>query len=116
MPGFPEVPQHRYSISLGEAAPVQFTLRFTYRLRVEGWYLDIIDADGIDLAVGRRLSASWGPTFGIVFAGQPEGILFVRGPSRYTRDQWTNELELLHLLLSDIDTTAAEPAPAVTVL
>jgi hypothetical protein len=92
-----------------------FTLRFTYRTRSEGWYLDIVDANGNDLARGRRLSASWGPILGMQIDGAPAGIMFVRGPSRYTRDQLNEELQLLRLDVAEITPTASAGLVTVTI-
>ena len=61
LPAFPELPQHSYSVALGETAPEQYQCRLTYRLRTEGWYIDITRPDGTALAEGRRISPGWGP-------------------------------------------------------
>lgn len=81
--GYPAEPQHIQTVALGG---VDFRVRCTWRERTRAWYLDLYAADGTPLVVGRRLSPGWAPYAGIQTAGMPDGVVWVRGPNDYARD------------------------------
>jgi len=84
IPTFQAQPKVSMIVTLGSE---RYSLTFTYRSRLNAWYLDISTVEGTALASGRRLSPGWDQLFGLVPAGgRPTGHLFVRGSDPYTRE------------------------------
>lgn len=95
LPIFPEQPQHEYTITLDG---VQFQVKLTYRDRRGSWYLDLEDANGTPIVLGRRCS----PGYPLVYpgtTGSPRGLLTCDAPADpYARD----ELRLLYFTAAEV--------------
>lgn len=88
----PELAQHRQTVALGEAL---YDVRLTWRARLQGWYLDLYDADGALLVEDRRVEPGWGPLWGIAIEGAPSVALVVIGPTPYRREDLGAALQIL---------------------
>lgn len=102
LPAFPTIPRHRYTVTLGDE---RFQVRLTWRARTRAWYLDLFDADGDAVALGRRLSPGFGPLLHLLPAGKYEdGELYVSGAlDPYRQEDLTSEINLDHYTNDDID-------------
>lgn len=96
---FYDQPQHRQTVTLDGT---EYQIRLTYRRRLASWYMDLYDAEGTAIALGRRLSPGWSPINGVIAEGGPPGLFLVKGVDPYKRD----EVELYYIPLAQI------PAPA----
>jgi hypothetical protein len=110
--GFPELPSHTQTVVLGLS---QFVVRFTFRERTGAWYLDLRTVDGQAIILGRRLSVDWLPLFGLSSDLAPDGVLFVRGPDGYVREDLGEDLLLIFYPLSELPAAAAEEQPTVVI-
>jgi hypothetical protein len=73
---YPSLPQHSGRVVLDGD---EYLLTFTWRERPASWYVDVYDASGVALLVGRRLAAQGAPWLGFAVPGLPAGQLFVSG-------------------------------------
>jgi hypothetical protein len=73
---YPTLPQQSGRVVLGGA---EYLLTFTWRERPASWYVDVYDAAGAALLLGRRLAPQGAPWFGFAVPGLPDGQLFVAG-------------------------------------
>jgi hypothetical protein len=112
LPAFPDAPAHTITIDLDGA---QYVVRYTWRERSASWYLDLSTVDGTALITGRRLSAGWVPTLGLVIDGLPSGVLFVRGVDGYERDDLGTDLLVVHYTDDEIASAAGDAADDVTI-
>lgn len=107
LPTFPAVPQVEYTVTLEGR---QFRLEFTWRRRLQAWYVSLYALDGTPLALGRRLSAGWDPFFGFVIEDGPDGIFLTRGTDGYAREDLGVNLRLLYFTRAEL--AAAQVAPS----
>lgn len=110
--GFPELPSHTQTVVLGAS---QFTIRFTFRDRTGAWYLDLWTVDGDPVILGRRLSVDWSPLLGLALDNAPEGVLFVRGPDGYVREELGDDLLLIFYPLSELPPEVVTAQPVVVI-
>lgn len=110
LPGYPAYPQHSYVVTLGER---RFRMAFTWRARPASWYMDLYDAEGTALALGRRLSPGWSPIASASLGERgPDGTLYCRGPEDYERMDWGDTLVLVFIPPADIDAAVGADAVA----
>ncbi len=102
-----QLAQQTQEVTLGEA---RYIVRMTWRARLRGWYLDLFDADGVQLVAERRLEAGWGPLWGLAFDGAPTVTLVVIGPQHYTQADLGAGLEVLTFALDELPPVVAGPA------
>jgi len=105
LPAFPAIPQHVYTVTLEGA---QFRLQFTWRRRLQSWYVSLLALDDTPIAMGRRLSAGWDPFFGFVLEAGPDGFFVVRGTDGYAREDLGASLRLVYFTRAEL--RAAIPA------
>lgn len=112
---FQGLPAHRQTLSLEST---QYRLRLTWRPRLRGWYADLYTLDEAPLALGRRLSAGWGPFFGLSLPNGPDGLFVVRGLDGYAQGDLGGALKLLYYTRAELAAAApaAEPDVFVRVL
>lgn len=106
MPFFHDVPSHRYTVTLDG---VQYEVRLVYRARTASWYIDLLDEDGVELVLGRRLSPSWSPVSGVITDGPP-GKIVAFGDDPYDRF----EIELWYFTAAEIEAAELEAASVAT--
>lgn len=82
IPTFPDLPAHRQTLTL-DGEPYQ--IRLVWRERLDGWYMDLLGADGETIVLGRRLSPQSLPLYGQTLPDGPPGVFLVRGPPYYRR-------------------------------
>lgn len=104
IPTYPGLPRHTMSVDLGGTV---FQLRFTWRERLGAWYLDVRDANEAALVTGVRLSSSWMPIEHYSVESGPAGVLYVRGPDEYRRDDFGDGVDLVYYDRTEIPATAA---------
>jgi hypothetical protein len=105
--GFPARPRDSQTVTLAGA---QHVVRFTWRPRLDAWYVDLHTVEGVPLVVGRRMSAGWAPFVGLRIEGLPTGLLYVRGSDGYARGDLGGNLRLVHYT----DEEVAQGAPETT--
>jgi hypothetical protein len=110
---FASQPQQTQIVTLGG---VQFQARLTYRNRTRAWYLDLYTSEGTALALGRRLSAGWGPLVGLSIPDGPAGYLFVRGADPYNREALGEDLRLIFYTAAEVEALAEEEEGPVVVV
>ena len=108
---FPELPAHLQSITLGET---QFSLRLTWRERTRAWYVDLLAANGTPIMQGQRVSPGWAIGAGLRPVGRPDGVLLIRGPAVYNREDLGGTVELVFYPTNELPLPLA-PAYPVTV-
>lgn len=98
---FPNEPQHSEEITFGQ---VQVRARFSWRPRLQAWYLDLYDTDRNPILLARRLSESSDPTFGHALSAELDRDVFtlVQGPSPYQREDLGARLMLLLIPRDDL--------------
>jgi len=106
LPAFPVQPQHTARVTLGDA---EFTVRLTWRARTASWYIDLYDADGAELLVGRRVSARGSLWLGMRVPGLPDGELFVSGLDGYARNDLGGKVEIVYYPRAEITPEPADP-------
>ena len=67
-------PVHEYTVDLGE---VEYTYTLTYQERQDAWYLDLYDADGESLLLGKRLTVNTAPLWRYRGDSMPAGQIVV---------------------------------------
>ncbi|MFU8802627.1 MAG: phage baseplate plug protein [Bradymonadaceae bacterium] len=85
---FPNLPNHTMTVRLGG---ITFRYRRTYRPRLRAWYVDIFNQDGNPVLIGRRINPEWSLQGSLPVEEIP-GIIFVRGPEGYTREELGRDL------------------------
>ena len=105
LPGFPDDAVHRYRIALGDES---FIVRFRWNLRTRAWYLDLYDADGVELTLGNRLSPQFSPVLLPDPQTRPEGALICVGVDPYVREALGDTLQLLHFTDVEVEAARAE--------
>ena len=115
VPVFPDVPQFSEEVTVGT---VRLSLTFTYRDRLNGWYLDIHTNTGTAVALGRRLSEGWAPVVGYALDGlDVSQVLVVQGPDEYARADLGTSLMVLVVPVADLPAlTGTSPALTLTVV
>lgn len=118
LPVLADLPAHRYTVDIG---PTTVVVRLVWRDRPGAWYLDLFAQDGTTpLALGRRLSARWGPLLGLE-ARLPDlgGVLVVVGVDPYRQADVGPGRAVEVMWLSDAEVAAlapvADPNAAVSV-
>ena len=102
---FPALPAFKQTLTLEST---QYRLRLTWRARLQGWYADLYLLDETPLALGRRLSAGWGPFFGLSLPDGPDGLFVVRGVDGYARADLGDALKLLYYTRAELAAAAPE--------
>jgi hypothetical protein len=85
---FPSLPDHTMTVRLGGVA---FRYRRRYMPRLRAWYVDIFDQAGNAVIIGRRMNAGWALFGSLPVEGVP-GVILVRGPEDYTREELGRDL------------------------
>ncbi len=106
---FPQLPAFSQSLTLGL---VQYRMRLTYRERTAAWYADLWTLAGEAIWLGQRVSPGWGLGFGLQPPNLPDGVMLVRGPSDYLRE---NLGETVNIAFYPTDELPAFIATAETV-
>lgn len=96
---FSDQRQHTQRVDLDGTT---YRLTFTWRARVQGWYLDIYTRSGEPVAVGLRINPRWSPTSAASDERLPEGLLVVRGYDGYKREDLGDELEVDYITLEEL--------------
>jgi hypothetical protein len=60
---------------------VIFSLRFTFNVRSNHWYMDVYDIDGSPLREGVKLVSNWPLLTAWMARGRPEGEFIAANPS-----------------------------------
>jgi hypothetical protein len=89
---YPGLPASSQVLTLGGT---RYRLRLTWRERLGAWYADLWTQDGAEVWLGQRVSAKWALGAGLVPEGAPEGLLLVRGPDLYRREDLGRSLKLV---------------------
>jgi len=108
---FPESFQTDQTVELGD---VQYRITLTWRVRNRAWYVDIRLLDGTDVALGRRLSPSFGPLFMMLPPNAPEGILYVTGRDPYRMDDLGESVRLDYYGPDELPEAEATSTPITT--
>lgn len=106
LPAFPILPQHTARVTLGED---EYTVRLTWRERTASWYMDLYDADGAALLLGRRLAARGSLWFGMRVPGLPDGELFVSGLDGYARADLGSKVEVVFYPRAEVTPDPVDP-------
>ena len=101
---FPDRPSHVQTVTLAGA---RYIYRRTYRSRLRGWYVDIYTADGTPVILGRRMVGEW-PLFGGLPVEELAGILLVRGPDEYRREDLGDELREVFATFDELGDVGAD--------
>jgi hypothetical protein len=110
----PVVPSYLRTFTLGGT---DYRIALTWRERTGSWYLDLYDAEEAPLALGRRVSPGWSPLLGLDIDGGPEGMLFVRGPEPYRREDLGAGLRIIFYPTSENpDPTPSDDDPTVVLV
>lgn len=96
---FSDLRQHRQRVKLDG---VRYEIELTWRDRTASWYLSIFTDRGELLAASRRLRPSWSPLELPKDERLPPGLLYVDGPSEYTREDLGRRLRLLYFPISEV--------------
>lgn len=91
LPVFPLLPVFGYVVALGG---VRYRVRFTWRERVAGWYLDLLTQDGEPVVTGRRIEPQFDTLAGLLPRGRPDGVLYVRGTALASRMQLGTDVQV----------------------
>lgn len=106
---FPENPSNTSIQTWGDR---QVRLRMTYRERMSAWYMDLFDADGVALAVGRRVSPSYAPLLGLGLEGfnLPRGrfLIFVGPVDPYAKEALSDTLDGILLTQEEVDAAQSD--------
>lgn len=86
------LPASSQALTLGGT---RYRLRLTWRERLAGWYADLWTQDGVEVWLGQRVSAKWALGAGLGPEDAPQGLLLVRGPDTYRRDDLGRSLQLV---------------------
>ena len=92
LPTFPDLPQSLQTLTL---ELVQYRVRFTWRERLQAWYLDLLELDETPIVLGQRVSPGWGPLYRLLPMASPPGLFFVSGPEPYSREMLGSEVVVL---------------------
>ena len=106
---FPAQPSFRQTVTLGE---LQFSLRLTWRHRLQAWYGDLFAANGDEIWLGQRVSPGWGLSLGLNPDGQPDGPMLIRGPGDYNRSDFGSTVEIVFYTNAEIEAVQAAAATA----
>lgn len=74
----------------------------TWRDRTAAWYLDLYDASGAPIALGRKITTDWSPTQTSTEPGLPPGALAVSGPDPYAREDLDDRLNVYYYALAEL--------------
>ncbi len=96
---FAAQPQTRFTLTLDGT---RYQFRFTWRVRTAAWYFDMWTQAGVAIVLGRRLSPSYGPLFGVLPPNAPTGYLFVRGPDPYEQDMLGAEFTVRYYTAAEV--------------
>jgi len=97
---FPDLDRHTQEVRL-DGEP--YRVRLTWRARPRAWYLDLFEADGTPIALGRRLSPQSLPLLAGPLEGAPPGTFIVRGPARYQRQALGETLLVIYYAEGELD-------------
>jgi hypothetical protein len=112
LPGYPNLPEHSYVVTLGEA---RYRVTLIWRERPASWYMDLHTQDGTELVLGKRLAPGWSPLAGADLGEHaPDGLLYCRGPDNYSRMDLGDTLVLVYVPQEDIDAATTVEASALT--
>lgn len=101
---FPAQPQFTEEVALGD---VRVRIQFTWRERMQAWYVDLFDVDENALIRGQRLSEGWIPLEGYAIPGlDRETLIVVQGPSPYVREDLGARLMVLVVPKDELPVTA----------
>ncbi|MFB6373826.1 MAG: hypothetical protein ABEN55_12130 [Bradymonadaceae bacterium] len=99
IPTDPEVPAFTQDVELDG---VEYRMRFEYKQRNGGWYLDLYTATGDPIVLGRRLTPEWSPMFNLFLDDGPPGILLIRGDDDYDRGDLGSDLVVVYVPESEL--------------
>lgn len=108
---YPDLPSFKQSLTLGGT---RYRLRLTWKERLGAWYGDLYLISGVAVWLGQRVSSSWAMAFGLSAESDPEGMLYVRGPAEYRREDLGESLRLVFYADADLP-TATVASSGVTV-
>ena len=84
---------------------VQYVMTFTWRSRLQAWYVDISDVTGSPLVLGTHVTPLWSPWVDLQVEGMPTGTVFVVGPDPYREnDLGSTVFQMYATGLSPVDT------------
>lgn len=113
LPAFPRQASHEYRIVLGEQT---YRVRLVWRWRLVGWYLDVWQADGTAVIVGRRVSAGYLTVPDLATTGALGDLIFAAGTEITAQDQLGAGLALIHFTRDELPAVAAvADAPVIEV-
>jgi len=103
---YPSLPSFTQTVVLGS---VQYQVRSTWYDRMGAWYVDLLTADGVQVAGGRRVSPGSMPLLQLLPVDAPEdGVLYVRGGGDPYEREWLGADVLLQWF-TDAEIAAAAP-------
>ena len=91
---------------------VQYRLRFTFGTRRQQWTMDISQADDTPIMSGRRLSAGFSATSGLLPPDKPTGEFFVRGFDGYAQADLGTGLQVVFYADSEL---VADPVASTVI-
>ncbi len=109
---YPEQPCFTQTVKLGDA---QFSLRLTWRERLGAWYADLWTAAGDAVWLGQRVSPGWPLGHGLGAEQGPDGHLYVRGPSEYSRFDLGSSVQIVFYATDEIPETEDSGGLAITI-
>ena len=84
----------------------EFTFKFHWNTRAQGWYYSIYDATGAAVVEGRRYVVSWPLLRNVAVANAPRGELYAINTLREGQDPTLEELgSNVRLLYTEYGTT-----------
>ena len=113
---FPALPEFTQTALLGDRS---FRVRLRWFDRLDAWYLDLYEADGTPIALGRRVSPGWlaVPDVNRKRADLPAGgALFVLGDEPYVREDLGDGVQILFVSADDFATLHDDDVPGVPVV
>jgi hypothetical protein len=88
---------------------VAISIRMTWSDAGGAWYADVMDADGVELVTGARVSGDSPLLSTTTMVGLPPGRLVVLGPDPYDRTALGRSLGIYYLTAAEIaEALAAE--------
>ena len=92
----------RYSLQV-DLEGIIVGLRVYWLPRCAAWYLDVLSAAGVDVAVGARLTPGAPLALPAAWEGGPPGRFICSGPDVYTKQDLGVQVQVLYVTAAEIE-------------